>query len=383
MSAGPGISDVVIVGGGVIGCGLARELAGRGARVAVVERAEPAAEASGASAGMLSPQAESRKLDSFFRLCLESRGMHAAWARELADETGIDVGYRQCGILRCAFGGTDRLADGFAWQREIGLPLDALDASAAAGKVGRGLADGVREAVFFPQDGMVDGARLTRALAASAQARGARFHIGESALRCLVRQGRCVGVQTRAGILNAGRVVVAAGAWSGFDASLPFTVPVEPVRGQIVELAADLDLPTIVQDDDVYLVPRPAGRVLAGATVERVGFRKDVTEEGVAALTAAAVRLLPDLSRAAFVRAWSGLRPGTPDGLPILGPTPVPGLLLATGHFRNGILLAPATARGMADVVAGETVASFAPFSFFRFPAAQTAAAAPASGVFG
>jgi glycine oxidase len=380
-------SDVVLVGGGVIGCALARELAERGARVAVVERAEPGSEASGAAAGMLSPQAESIERTPFFDLCLASRELHRVWARELAGETGIEVGYRRCGVLRCLFDEEAApLAEAFSWQRSLGLAVEPLDACSAAARTEKRISDAVRGALFFPEDGLVDGARLTHALAVSARARGARIHVGETVRRCLLREGRCVGVETGSGTLSAGQVVIAAGAWSGFDAGLPFSIPVGPVRGQIVELAADFELPTIVQDDRVYVVPRPGGRVLAGATVEHVGFRKEVTAGAVAGLIDSATRLVPGLSRAGFIRAWSGLRPGTPDGLPILGGTPVPGLFVATGHFRNGILLAPATARGMADLLSGATVASFAPFSLSRFPASGSpaaTAAAPASGVFG
>jgi glycine oxidase len=378
--------DVVLVGGGVIGCGLARELAGRGSRVVLIERAEPGAEASGAAAGMLSPQADSTGRSPFFDLCLVSRELHGVWARELSEEAGIDVGYRRCGILRCSFEGGGRLADAFAWQRTAGLAIEKLDAPAAAARTGGRLSDGIREFLFFPEDGLVDGARLTHALAVSARKRGAEIHTGEAVRRCLLREGRCVGVETQSSVFQGDQVVLAAGAWSGFDASLPFSVPVEPVRGQIVELAADFELPTIVEDDHVYLVPRPGGRVLAGATLERVGFRKEVTAGAVAGLIASATRLVLGLSRAGFVRAWSGLRPGTPDGLPILGPSPIPGLFLATGHFRNGILLAPATARGMADLLSGAEVASFAPFSLSRFSVNSKADAptvAPTSGVFG
>ncbi|HMF08697.1 MAG TPA: FAD-dependent oxidoreductase, partial [Thermoanaerobaculia bacterium] len=215
--------DVVLVGGGVVGCALARELAERGARVAVVERAEPGSEASGAAAGMLSPQAESTERTPFFDLCLASRELHRVWARELAGETGIEVGYRRCGVLRCDFDEeAARLAEAFSWQRAEGLAVEPLDASSAAARTEKRISDGVRGALFFPEDGLVDSARLTHALAVSARARGARIHVGETVRRCLLRGGRCVGVETGSGALSAGQVVITAGAWSGFDTGLPF-----------------------------------------------------------------------------------------------------------------------------------------------------------------
>ncbi|HEY6065128.1 MAG TPA: FAD-dependent oxidoreductase, partial [Thermoanaerobaculia bacterium] len=159
----------------------------------------------------------------------------------------------------------------------------------------------------------------------------------------------------------------AAGAWASLDPDLPFSIPVEPVRGQIVELAAAGAFPTVLGSEEVYLVPRADGRVLVGATVERVGFRKEVTAEGVARLLAAAIVLAPSLAAARVSDAWAGLRPGTPDGLPLIGESPIRGLYLAAGHFRNGILLAPITALRVADLVTGVGVRDLAPFAPERF----------------
>ncbi len=378
--------DVVIVGGGIIGCALARELAGRGRRVAVVEKEEPGAEASSAAAGMLSPQAESTAPGPLFPFGLESRALHRRWAQDLTTETGIDMGYRWCGILRCSFSPAGRLAETFGWQKAAGLDVEALDGAAAAARAGGRLSEEISEALFFPQEGIVDGGLLTRALALSAASRGASLLTRSTARRFLIDDERCVGVETDRGCLRAGQVVDAAGTWAAFDPGLSFSIPVEPVRGQIVELEWDGELPCVVQDEEVYLVPRPGGRLLVGATVERVGFRKEVTAGGVSGLIAAAVRLLPDLSGAVFVRAWSGLRPGTPDDLPILGRSPIPGLFLATGHFRNGILLAPATAIRMVDLFSGAQAPDMAAFSIDRFLASRSSATSslsPRSGVFG
>jgi len=376
--------DVVIVGGGLIGCAIAREVAGRGRTVAVVERVQPGAEASTAAAGLLSPQVESEEPGPFFDLALESRALHELWAQELTAETGSDVGYRRCGILRCSFQENSSVARSREWQAQAGLAIEPVDAAGAASRTGGRLAPDISEAVFFPDEAIVDSGLLTRAVAQSAERRGARILTETPVRRFRLEGNACVGVETDAGVLESASVVDAAGAWASFDAGLPFAIPVEPVRGQMVELSSARDLATVVQDDDVYLVPRRGGRVLVGATVERAGFRKQVTAHGMAGLLTAAIRLVPDLAQAQFVRAWAGLRPGTPDGLPILGLSPITGLFLATGHFRNGILLAPVTARRMADLLTGVEVRGLEPFSIDRFAHLREdlAAAPPTTGVF-
>jgi glycine oxidase len=376
--------DVVIVGGGLIGCAIAREIAGRGRTVAVVERVQPGAEASSAAAGLLSPQVEAEEPGAFFDLALESRALHARWAQELTAETGSDVGYRRCGILRCSFREDSSLVRSHEWQTKAGLVMEPVDAAGVASRTGGRVSPDITEAVFFPDEAMVDAGLLTRAVAQSAERRGARILTETPVRRFRLEGNACVGVETDAGVLESASVVDAAGAWASFDAGLPLPIPVEPVRGQMIELSSARELATVVQDDDVYLVPRRGGRILVGATVERVGFRKQVTAQGLAGLLSAAIRLVPDLSQAPFVRAWAGLRPGTPDGLPILGPSPITGLFLATGHFRNGILLAPVTARLMADLLTGVEVRGLEPFSIDRFAHLRDdlAAAPPTTGVF-
>ncbi|HJW14134.1 MAG TPA: glycine oxidase ThiO [Thermoanaerobaculia bacterium] len=358
-------ADVAIVGGGVIGCALARELAGRGASVTVIEKAHPGAEASGAAAGLLAPQAEGLDPGPFFDLAVESRGLYPRWAAALSDETGMDVGYRQAGILRCAFSGAVNPFQVFDWQLEAGVPVERLDGKEVAALTGGATSPEVREALFFREDGLVDNVRLTAALRHSAERRGVTFSTETAARRFLIRDGRCVGVETERGKISAGRVVNASGAWSSFDPAQP--VPVEPVRGQIVEVESPARaLTRVVQSEEVYVVPR-GDSLLLGSTAERTGFEKRVTAGAVRRLIEAAVRLLPSLEGATFRRAWAGLRPGTPDGLPLLGAAGVPGLYLATGHFRNGILLAPVTALAMADELSGESSRDLAPFSARRF----------------
>jgi len=366
--------DVLIVGGGAIGCALAAELAARGRTVTVIERREPGAEASGAAAGMLAPQAEAHGRDALFDLLLESRGLYPAWARALAGETGIDVGYRRTGLLQCRFDEDSAAGPHFGaydWQRAAGLPLALLRPPELDLEADGRLSGLVREAILFPEEGVVDPRRLTRALWIQAERRGVCVRTGLSVRSFLVERGVCRGVETQEGPIEAGAVVDAAGAWAALDPALPLAVPVEPVRGQIVELRlARQPLSRIVSSPDVYVVPRPEGTVLLGSTVEFVGFRKEVTAEAVERLIAAAVRLVPSLASARFVTAWCGLRPGTPDGLPVLGESPVRGLFFATGHFRNGILLAPLTATVLADLLTGGRPRDLSSFSIERFTGA-------------
>ena len=358
-------ADVVIVGGGVIGCALARELAGRGAAVKVIEKTQPGSEASGAAAGLLAPQAEGIARGPFFDLALESRRLYAAWTAALEQESESGVGYRRAGILRCALPGAGGEENGFEWQRRDGLAVEEMEAAGIAGLTGGSVSRDICEAVFFPDEGVVDNRRLTRALWIAAERRGVEFEIERTVRRFLIRGGRCAGVETDGGPIAAGQVVNAAGAWAGFDPDFP--VPVEPVLGQIVEVESAVPgLSTVVESREVYVVPR-GGSWLLGSTVEHVGFEKRATAGAVARLVAAATRLLPALEGAVFLRAWSGLRPGTPDGLPILGRGPIPGLFLATGHFRNGILLAPVTALALADELTGSASRDLTPFSIRRF----------------
>ena len=362
--------DVLIVGGGVIGCALAAELAARGLRVTLVERGEPGDEASGAAAGMLAPQAEAHQRDALFDLLLESRNLYPQWAAGLVEETGIDVGYRQTGLLQCVFGepSFQSVVSPYLWQQAAGLRVEEWSYERVRSCFGGRLSQEVAEAVFFPDEAVVDPRRLMAAVSTSARRRGVRLLTGTAVRRFLVRDGVCPGVETEEGSMFANAVVDAAGAWAAFDPDLAPPPQVVPVRGQIVELSvAGEPLTSIVSSDEVYLVPRPDGTVLLGSTVEPVGFRKAVTAEAVQRLIAAAVRLLPSLNQARFLSAWSGLRPGTPDGLPVLGRAPVPGLFYATGHYRNGILLAPLTARILADLLTGGSVRDLSAFSVSRF----------------
>ncbi len=368
-------ADALVVGGGLIGCAVAAELAAGGLRVVVVERGEPGCEASGAAAGMLNPQADAREPSPFFDLALESRELYSEWSRVLREETGIDVGYRRTGYLRCLTGeapGLEEARAAAAWQRARGLRVEDRTRSALPREVAERLAPEISAALCFPDEAVVDPRKLTRAAWLSAERRGARVLTGVAVRRLLLDRGACRGVDTDAGPIEARTVVDAAGAWAAaFDERV--AAPVEPVRGQIVEIRlAGRPLETVVSSEGVYVVPRPDGTALLGSTMERVGFRRDVTAGAVERLLGGAERLLPEIGSARFLTAWAGLRPGTPDGWPLLGTSSIEGLVFATGHFRSGILLAPSTARRMADLLTGRSSEGLSPFSVERFAGLPT-----------
>ncbi|HSE62686.1 MAG TPA: glycine oxidase ThiO [Thermoanaerobaculia bacterium] len=364
------IADVAVVGGGVIGLALARELSARGLDVVVLERGRAGEEASWAAAGLLTAQSDAAAPSAFFRFARESRDLYPGWTEALRQETGLDSGWRPTGVLRCGPGAT---LDRFGWQVEEGMPVEVLDRAEALRRSGGRIAPAVPEGLFFPSDSVVHSRWLVAALRRSLAIRGVPVREGVAVVRFLVSGGKCVGVETSAGDVSAAQVVDAAGAWANLDPTV-FSVSVEPIRGQIVELEDDGPFPTVLESDDVYLVPRADGRILVGATVERCGFRKEVTAAGVASLLSAALLLSPSLENARVSGAWSGLRPGTPDGMPLLGESPLRGLYLACGHFRNGILLAPITALRLADLLTGVEVSDLIPFAPGRFARAESVA---------
>jgi glycine oxidase len=373
--SGPGTApDVLIVGGGVVGLALADELAGRGHAVRVLERGSTGAEASWAAAGLLSPQSESRSAGPFFELALESLRRYGPWVAALEERAGESAGFRRVGLVRPAFDEAQEASLGdFLWQRERGLSLERWDDAALAERLGPDVCPGARAGLFFPDEAVVDPRKLTRALDRAVRGLGVEVRSDTPVRTLRIEGGRCVGVETESEFLGAGCVVDAAGAWAGRVGGLPFSVPVEPVRGQIVELDCGARPPALVlHGESTYLVPQGAGRVLVGATVERAGFRKEVTAGAIATLLAEARRLYPLVGDARFVTAWSGLRPGTTDGLPILGGCGVPGLFFATGHYRNGVLLAPATAALLAGAIEGRPAARLEPFGVERFARADS-----------
>jgi len=367
------MADVVVVGGGVIGCAIAYYLTQAGVGVTIVERGEIGGEASGAAAGMLAPLSESPRPGPFVDLCLTSLRLFPALADALREETGIDIEYLPSGILRVALSEDEEgeLHHRLEWQSALGgsLSLEWVDGEALRRlepRLGR-----ARGALYSPQEHQVSAGRLTQALAQAAARRGAVIQQGVAVTGLLANGRRVVGVGTSAGRVSGGHVVLAAGPWTGaFGRRLGVPLPVRPVRGQMLAFA-DFALPLrhIVWGEAAYLVPKANGFLFVGATVEDVGFRSGTTVRGQSALRRSARSLVPSLAHSEVASSWAALRPGSPDGLPILGPVPGwDGLSVAGGHYRNGILLAPITGRLMAQLLTdGKTEMALAPFSAGRF----------------
>jgi glycine oxidase len=348
---------VAIIGGGVMGCATALALAERGVDVVVLERAVPGAEASSAAAGILGAQVElhAHATGEDAALFLRARDAWGPFALHLRELTGVDVGHRVSGVLRLAFNAEQeaQAERDVAWQRQHGLSADLLD-GAGARAVEPGLSGDVVAAAHFAGDAQVDPQALLRALMA-ALARNPRVQIrgGTTVERLAVSGNRCTGVRLDDGELQADATVLAAGSWSSLVPGVPAGVPtVRPVRGQMVLL--DERPPTvhaIVFGPGGYVVPRGDGRVLCGSTMEHAGFRKEVTAAGVAAILGGALACVPSLGAAQVVGSWSNFRPHAEGDRALVGASPLPGLFLATGHHRNGILLAKVTADAVAPAV--------------------------------
>jgi glycine oxidase len=364
------MSDVIVAGGGVIGCAVARALALRGADVTLVERATPGRGATWAAAGMLSPFGEP---GAFRDLALASFRRFPAFVEELAEATGSDFDFAVPGKLHLALHEAELAELDALAERGAPFGVQRLDARAVL-ELEPAVDPAVAGGLLVRDDGRVDSRLLGVALRDAARTAGVTLVSGSvHALHVAGRPARVAGVRLDDGsMLVSGAVVIAAGAWSAGIGGLPGPLPVHPVRGQMVALAmprppAGID--RMVETAGCYLVPRKDGRVLVGATVEEAGFAPGPTLAGVAALAEAAVDAVPGLADAPLLETWAGFRPGTPDGLPILGVDPdLPGLVHATGHFRNGILLAPITAEAIADLVTGAApTADLSAFGVGRF----------------
>ncbi len=365
-----GGADFVVLGGGVVGLSAARALAAEGARVLLVERGRVGEEASGAAAGMLIAQADTTADSRLLETALLARARHAALAVELEQETGISVERSAHGVLEVAFTEPEEavLRDRAAWQRARGLSVETLSGGDIR-EAEPNLNPAVRSGLLFADDRRVDNVRLVRALAASAVARGVSLLCGRPVTSLVLEGGRVAGVWAGPERFVAPVVVNATGAWAGLLPGDPQPPPVEPVRGHIV--AFDLTpalLRHVVCSHRGYLVPRGDGRLLAGSTVERAGFDKSVTAGALQAVLAIALEIAPKLADVRIAESWAGLRPGTPDGLPVVGKGAAFGLVHAAGLFRNGILLGPLIGEAAARLALGRDpgidLSAFAPSRF-------------------
>jgi len=349
--------DVIIVGGGLMGCSVAYWLAKDGAEVVVLERSVPGAEASSAAAGILGPTVESFEDALALQLGRRSRELHAELADELDELFGVDIGFRRCGVVKLAFDEAE-LAELDSQASSLGVhgircerwsPEELVRAEPAANPEALG-------ALSIAEDAQVEPKKLLSAVALGAENAGAHFRSGSTVRAVLVEEGRVRGVELAGESLLADRVVVAAGSWTTLIPGLPIdSETIFPVRGQMVATHTRPPIfRRVVFGAGGYVVTRPDGRVLCGSTMERVGFERGITFGGIADVIDKATRIAPGLRLAAVEEHWSSFRPGTPDGLPLVGETGIEGLFLASGHYRNGILLAPLTAQLIADAIRGQ-----------------------------
>jgi glycine oxidase len=361
--------DVIVVGAGLIGLSIAFELAERGASVRVYDRGEPARAASWAGAGMLAPYTERITNQALLALCEASLHEYPGFVQRICDASAVDAHLRLDGVLYAAFEdeGFDALRRHAEQLVARGVDCEMLDRASTLGAE-PWLGAGVLGGLLKRTEGNVDNRRLGRALIAACQARGVRVEQSFSIYAECDRR-RALGVRTDRGFVGARAVVNACGAWAAELRGVPQTCipPIEPIKGQMIALGVPAGfVRRATWVPGVYLVPRDDGRLLIGATVESTGFDEHVTAEGIHELLHAALAAAPSLGAFTTTESWSGLRPGTADGLPFLGPTPIEGFFLATGHYRNGILLAPATARLIADAIESGDVGALEPFRLAR-----------------
>ncbi len=326
--------SVLIIGGGVIGLALARELAGGGASVTILDSQAPASEASWAAAGMLVPDSEEHPSAEFQRLCSDSRDLYPEYIADLEKETGLSAGLRTDGVIVIRPSGSVKEA-----MREPELVW--------------------RPALFYPREWSIDNRLLCAALLESCNRRGVVF---ERAAVAAVEKGQAI---LKSGERrSADAIVNAAGCWASQIQAPGVKFEVRPVKGQMVAVRAEgWTLRYVIRSEDVYIVPRNDGRVILGATMEEAGYDKTVNQEVIDRFLTAGAALVPKLKNAPVVESWSGLRPATRNGLPILGETKLPGYHLAVGHLRNGILLAPITAKLLSvSILTGQAPPSLQPF---------------------
>ncbi|MGW0415448.1 glycine oxidase ThiO [Streptomyces collinus] len=375
-------SDVLVIGGGIIGLVTAWRAAQRGLATAVVDP-EPGGGAARVAAGMLAAVTELHYgEETLLALNLESARRYPGFAAELTELTGHDLGYRRCGTLAVALDADDRahLRELHALQQRSGLESEWLSGRDCR-RLEPMLAPGVRGGLRVDGDHQIDPRRLASALVAACERAGVVFHRAWAERLDVVR-GRAAGITTADGtVLPAGRVVLAGGSLSGRLAGVPDEVlpPVRPVKGQVLRLTVprryapflNRTVRAVVRGSQVYLVPRENGELVVGATSEELGWDTTVTAGGVYELLRDAHELVPGITELPLTETRAGLRPGSPDNAPLLGPSGLDGLLLATGHYRNGVLLTPVTGDVMAQVLAGgELPPEARPFTPRRFGAA-------------
>jgi glycine oxidase len=355
--------DAIVVGAGIIGLSLAIELHKQGLRVLVVDKGEPGSEASWAAGGMLC-DFPVETAPGLRELACASARMYPKFVRELEDAAGLKIDLRSVGTLVLLDSHLDSLLEeNLQGAYALPAPFPELEPAVRIPDP-----PAPHFTALYIRERCVDPRHLTAAAIAAARHRGVNFSSGDQVLAVEVANGEASGVRTNKAQFVAGIVVNCAGAWAGQIGPHPF--PTRPVKGQMlcVAMPGKELVRHVVRTPNVYLIPRSDGRMLIGASAEEAGFDKHTVPETIQKLRQAALDLVPKLADATILEAWAGLRPGTPDGLPILGATPIPGYFVATGHFRDGILLAPVTAKLMGQVISGRAPDwDLSAFSVHRF----------------
>jgi glycine oxidase len=353
--------DVIVVGGGIVGGAIALQLAQSKLRVALLDRQNPGREASWAAAGMLSPAPDSPSAIPLVPLGRASLNLYPQFLSEVEEISGREVGLRHDGAIEVLFSADAerQLSTLVALHRGLGLPTEPLPVDEAR-KIEPALGREARAAAWMEYEGSVDPRLLTEAVLAAATASGVELHPHATATQIDAEAGRCSGVTTGGEKFSAGQVVLAAGAFSARIEGIAPPIPVRPIRGQMVALRGSaVPLHHVLRSERGYLVPREGAipqRIVAGSTLEDAGFEKRVTPGGLEQIFSAVQELAPTLAGAEVLETWCGLRPDTPDHLPLLGPGELTGLTIATGHYRNGILLAPITAKLVREWITGQSV---------------------------
>lgn len=362
--------DAVIAGGGLIGAAIAFELASAGLKVAVFDTQKPGREASWASAGMISPLPESPAMSPLLPLSLASTRLYPEFIGRIEELSGQSVGYRKNGALDIMFteDATAGINEILAQHRAAGLQAESLSREQVR-ELEPALSPEVRAAIHRPDEASLDNRLFTEATLEAARRKGVEIFSGNGAKAVWFEGRTCAGLQLETGRVAARWTVIAAGCFSAGIEGAAAYAPVIPAKGQMMALRCDaVHLLRDLWLDHNYLVPRNDGRIIGGATVEYEGFDRSVTAGGLKKILTGAISLVPALENARIEETWTGLRPDSPDHLPILGPTDRDGLLIATGHFRSGILLAPITARLIREWVTSQKLSvDCAPFSPPRF----------------
>ena len=364
--------ETVIAGGGLIGGAIALELALAGVRVAILEKGEPGQEASWAGAGILSPAPESAATIPLVPLGKSSMALYPDFVARVEEISGQDVGFRAKGTLEALFSrDTAReLSTHVALQHGWGLKAEAISGEDAR-ELEPALSPELEAAVLRPDEASVDNRALTQAVLEAARKSGVEIFAKQEVKGVWREKERCAGLLLKDEKIAAKWTIIAAGCFSAGITGLNTYAPVRPAKGQMVSLRNErTKIERVLWSDKIYLVPRNDGRILAGATVEYVGFDKKITAGALEKILSGAIELAPDLANARVEETWAGLRPDSPDHLPILGPTDIEGLLVATGHFRSGILLTPITARLIREWVTEQRVSvdwdRFTPLRFIE-----------------